>query len=589
MTMPNASQAPNAVSPDDQSVSHDIEFQSLVELARYRAAQMPDARAYLFLRDGEVEAESLTYRALDEQARAIAARLQRRFRQGDRLLLSYPPGLDFITAFFGCLYAGIVSVPVYPPSNAGDLPRFAKVASDAGAVGLCTTRAGVEAMRTLIRDEELLRRCLPTDEETETAAEPWDEYRPEPQALAFLQYTSGSTGAPKGVMVSHGNLLHNHRLIQRACGYGEHTVGVSWLPLYHDMGLIGHVLQPLYLGILSVLMSPGAFVVKPVRWLRAITRYAATASGGPNFAYDLCLRRVTDEQMEGLDLRSWQVAFNGSEMVRGDTLARFAQKFAACGFRREAFYPCYGMAEATLFVTGGARIPFPGVKSVDREALRHHRVCAPASAEHKNALDIVGCGRAVEQEVLVVDPETGHACAADRIGEIWVKGPSVARGYWNNADDTQAIFQARLANSGDGPYLRTGDLGFLHDGELFVTGRLKDLIIVRGRNYYPHDIEATVQSSHPALDSGLGAAFAIDADGEERVVVAHEVSRHAKNQWTPGEVVSAARKAVLAQIGLPLHDVVVLKHGRLPRTSSGKIRRRATRQAYVDGTLTATD
>ena len=562
----------------------DSEFSNVVELTRYRARHQPAERAYVYLKDGELETEILTYAGLDHCARAIAARLQQQFAPGARVVLAYAPGLDFIAAFFGCLYAGVVAVPIYPPNRENDLDRFAKVVSDAACAGVCTHAARVESVHAAMAAAPALQglTCLTTDGIDPVQADLWRNPVLGPDTLAFLQYTSGSTGTPKGVMVSHANLLHNQELIKRAFHHSQRSVVVSWLPLYHDMGLIGHVLHPLYMGITSVLMAPGTFIYKPVCWLQAITRYRATTSGGPNFAYDLCVRRVTQEQMAGLDLSSWEIAFNGSETVRRDTLERFAEKFAACGFRRAATFSCYGMAESTLFITSSSKSTFPATRSLDNTALQRHRVARMTDASTAS-VDVVSCGRALGQHVVIVDPNTRHCCPPDRVGEIWVKGASVAQGYWNNAEATAVTFGATLADTGEGPFLRTGDLGFIEDGELFVTGRLKDLIIIRGRNYYPHDIEATVRASHPALGHSSGAAFSVDTGGEERLVVAHEIGRVELRRLSSAEVISAARLALMAQLGLTLHDLVLLKQGGLPKTSSGKIRRRASREAYMTG------
>ncbi|MGH8488448.1 MAG: fatty acyl-AMP ligase [Gammaproteobacteria bacterium] len=566
--------------------SEAFEFSSLVELARYRAICQPGDKAYVYLRDGEVEAGTMTYKTLDQRARVIAVQLQQRFRSRERVLLAYPSGLDFITAFFGCLYAGVVAVPAYPPGGSTDGPRFAKIALDAAAAGVCTNVERIDGVRSALSATPLLKDlpCLATDETSDAQADQWRDPSVGPEYLAFLQYTSGSTGTPKGVMVSHGNLLHNQRLIKQGFEHSNRTIGTGWLPLYHDMGLIGNVLQPLYLGIPCVLMSPMAFIFKPVRWLQAISRYRATSSGGPNFAYDLCVRRVTEEQKADLDLSCWELAFNGSETVRLETLTQFAQKFSSCGFRREAFFCCYGMAESTLFVTSSKKSVFPTTKSIDGDALQQHRVLV-TTGESKSTVNVVGCGRALGQQVVIVNPDTRRCLRPDGVGEIWIKGSSVAQGYWNDPESTVAVFNAHLADTGEGPFLRTGDLGFVQDGELFVTGRLKDLIIIRGRNYYPHDIETIVQESHPALWNGAGAAFSVDADGEERLVVAHEVSRTGLRNLPRDEVVGAVRLALMAKPGLPLHELVLLKQGSLPKTSSGKIRRRASRDAYLRGAL----
>ncbi|MBV9790945.1 MAG: amino acid adenylation domain-containing protein, partial [Chloroflexi bacterium] len=403
--------------------------------------------------------------------------------------------------------------------------------------------------------------------------------------LAFLQFTSGSTAAPKGVMVSHGNLLHNEALIKQGFGHtDDNTTVVGWLPLYHDMGLIGNVLQPLYLGRPCVLMSPVAFLQSPFRWLQAISQYKATTSGGPNFAYDLCARKITPEQRATLDLSSWTVAFNGAEPIRNETLERFAATFAECGFRKEAFYPCYGLAEATLFVTGSVPRQPVVTATIDTAALERDRIVL-AAPDADDAQTMVGSGRVWGDQILaIVDPATGLRCASDQVGEIWVKGPSMAHGYWNQPEESERTFRARIADTGEGPFMRTGDLGFVRDGELFVTGRLKDLIIIRGRNHYPQDIELTVERSHPALRPGCGAAFSLNVNDEERLVVVQEVEREHRN--TPvDEMAAAVRKAVAEHHELQVYAVVLLRPNGILKTSSGKIQRNASRVAYLAGKL----
>ncbi len=493
---------------------NDFKFSTLVELLRYRALHQPGQLAFTFLQDGETESSSLTYQELDRQARAIATQVQSFGATGSLALLLYPPGLEFIAAFFGCLYAGAVAIPAYPPRRNQNMFRLqAIVASSQAVVALTTTSLLTNIRDQFAQNPELAAlRWLATDNIASDQALDWQEPALSSDTLAFLQYTSGSTGTPKGVMVSHSNLLHNSTLIQQCFEDTPNSIGVSWLPPYHDMGLIGGVLQPLYVGAPMILMSPVAFLQKPLRWLLAISRYRATTSGGSNFAYDLCVRKITPEQRVTLDLSSWKVAFNGAEPVRADTLDRFVRTFGPCGFRREAFYPCYGMAETTLFVSGGLKTAPPVVHHVKGTALEQNRVVAAAS-EQEGVRAIVGCGQTwLDQKIVVVDPESLTQCLSDQVGEIWVSGSSVARGYWRRPEETQQTFQAYLADTVEGSFLRTGDLGFLHNGELFVTGRLKDLVIIRGRNHYPQDIELTVDESHPALRSGCAAAFSVEVE-----------------------------------------------------------------------------
>ncbi|HSK77339.1 MAG TPA: amino acid adenylation domain-containing protein [Thermoanaerobaculia bacterium] len=545
---------------------------SFVDVLRARAQRRPDQTLYTFLAEGETESERLTLAGLDERARALGGALQQLGLRGENALLLFPAGLEFVAAFFGCLYGGVTAVPAYPPRANREQPRLRALARDARPRVVLTTSAILAKASALKGGIPELEGALwlATDDPALGDAAAWTDPGAGGDTLAFLQYTSGSTSDPKGVRVTHGNLLHNQEMIRRAFGQGEESVILGWLPLYHDMGLIGNVLQPLYVGARCVLMPPLAFLQKPVRWLEAIGRYRATTSGGPNFAYELCLRRIGPEPRAALDLSTWTVAFNGAEPVRAETLERFAAAFAPCGFRPGAFYPCYGLAEATLFVTGGT----PGTAPTVREADRRPRV---------------GCGRAwLGQRVAVVDPESGSPLPPGRVGEVWVAGPRIARGYHGRPEESERTFGARLAGTGDGPYLRTGDLGFLSEGELYVTGRLKDLIILRGRNLYPQDVERTAEASHPALRPGHGAAFSAEVEGEERLVVAHEVERGWRGgSEGSGEVAEAVRRAVAEEHEARVHEVVLLRPGSLPKTSSGKVRRHAVRAAWQAGGLDA--
>jgi len=563
------------------------QYTTLVDVLRVRNQNHPQKIAFTFLEDGEAEKSVLTYQELDLQARAIAAYLQSLVPPGSRILLLYPSGLEFISAFFGCLYAGVIAVPAYPPKKNQKMSRLLAIATDAKASLILTTKELLVNIENQFSDNPELAKLLliATDTIALDQAHSWQEPVLNKSTLAFLQYTSGSTGTPKGVMVSHGNLLHNEQMIQHAFGhYGEEVI-VGWLPLFHDMGLVGNLLQPLYLGMPSILMSPEAFLMKPVKWLEAITRYKATTSGGPNFAYDLCVRKVTPEQRANLDLSSWQLAFNGSEPVRAKTLEQFARTFADCGFRKQAFYPCYGMAETTLLVSGGLKTAFPVVRTVQETALRQNQVIDSVGDE-KESTKIVGCGKvSLDQKVIIVDPESLTQCPPEQIGEIWFSSPSVAQGYWNQPEQTQQTFQAFTADTKEGPFLRTGDLGFLQGSELFITGRLKDLIIIRGTNHYPQDIELTVEQSHPAFRSSCGAAFAVEIDGVERLVVAQEVERTYLRQLDVDEVVGTIRKAVSEQHDLQVYAVLLLKPASIPKTSSGKIQRHACRTGFLNNNL----
>ena len=564
-----------------------MEFPTLIEILRWRALQQPEQKAFSFLQDGEVEGSNLTYGELDSQARAIAALLQSQGVSGERALLLYPPGLEFIAAFFGCLYAQVVAVPAYPPRLNRPMPRLQAIVADAQAtVVLTTTTILTQMERQLLQAPNFkMMQWLTTDSIPSGLEDSWQEMAVNGDTLAFLQYTSGSTAAPKGVMVSHGNIRHNESIIQKAMQHTEKTIFVGWLPLFHDMGLIGNMLQPLYLGIPCILMSPVAFLQSPLRWLQAISRSKATTSGGPNFAYDLCVSKITEEQRVTLDLSHWEVAFNGSEPIRAQTIERFTAAFEPCGFRREAFYPCYGMAETTLIVSGGLKAAPPVLLSVQQSALGQNQV-VDATSEEVYAQTLVGCGQPLQDlQIVIAHPETATRCVPNQVGEIWVTGPSVAVGYWNRTEQTEQTFQAYLTDSGEGPFLRTGDLGFLWEGELFITGRLKDLIVIRGRNHYPQDIEKTVEQSHPALQLSSSAAFSIEAADEEQLVVAIEVKRTYLRNLDIGEVIGAIRQAVVEEHELKVYGVLLLKTGSIPKTSSGKIQRHACKAGFLNESL----
>lgn len=546
---------------------------------------------------------------MDRQARAIGALLQSYGASGERVLLLYPTGLEFIAAFFGCLYAGAIAVPVPPPNPAQPqrtFPRLRAIANDAQPSMALTTSSILSKMEAglLSQSSELqTMRWLASDHVTSSPAREWQAPAATGNSLALLQYTSGSTTTPRGVMVSHGNLIQNSANISRAFEVTPDTVSVTWLPAFHDMGLTNGIIQPLLRGRQCILMSPQSFLQRPLRWLQAISRYKAAISGGPNFAYEICTRRITREQRETLDLSSWYAAYNGAEPVRADTLKRFAATFASCGFRPRFFYPCYGLAEATLIVSGGLLHDEPVLCTAEVAALERNRI-VESSDTQRNVRTLVGCGHAMPgTRIVIVDPESRTPCAPDVVGEIWVSGPTIAHGYWNRSQETEHTFQAFLADTGEGPFLRTGDLGFLRDGELFVTGRLKDLIIIDGRNVYPQDIELTVEQSHPAMRPGCCAAFSVDFS-EERLIVAAEVERHYQSGLQGGQVgqnggahhngrppldvdavVRAIRRTVAEEHDVRAHTVVLLRAGSIPRTPSGKVQRRVCKASFLDGTL----
>ena len=565
-----------------------LHIDNFTQVFQHWAERAPERLVFRFLENGEGDGLTLTYGELDVAARRIGAAMLAEARPGDRVLLLYSPGLEFVEAFAACLYAGLVAVPVYPPAPRQldrTLPRLQAIAAVADVQLVATTAMIHMLLKPMMGDTPELgaRPWLATDSVTEGApASP--AFDASPDALTLLQFTSGSTGTPRGVMVTHRNLLHNERGIRHAFGHDvRDAAGVGWLPTYHDMGLIGKVLQTIYLGTSTVLLSPLDFLQQPVRWLKAISRWRGGTCGGPNFAYELCTRRVRDEDLASLDLSSWNVAFCGAEPVSHETLRQFARRFAPCGFRSESFFPCYGLAEGTLMVSGGWLGSTSTTRWVRSEALERG-VAAPAAPQTLGASALVSCGEVLEgQRVAIVEPETGVEVASERVGEVWVAGPSVAAGYWRDPSGTEETFTARLAN-GDGPWLRTGDLGFLSGGQLYVTGRCKDMLIVHGRNLYPQDIEATVHAAHPGVYAGSTAAVTLSAEGEERLGLVVGLRR----EHDAATVELAVRQAVAAEHGLSIFRLAVVDPREVPRTSSGKIQRAECRDRLMGGLFKGT-
>jgi acyl-CoA synthetase (AMP-forming)/AMP-acid ligase II len=562
--------------------------QSLVDVLEHHATERPEALAYAFL-DGKGGQTSLTFSQLWRRVRAIAARLQQIGASGKTAALVYQPGLEFIESILACFAARVLAVPVLPMRNAREAPRVVKILEDARCGFLLTNAPTLVTMRRALSDvggKSIAGvMLLGTDEVPHTEADSFRRETIEPSSLAFLQYTSGSTGSPKGVMVAHSNLMHNERIIKIGFGHDETTRFVGWLPLYHDMGLIGNVFQPLYLGIPSVLFAPLTFLTSPITWLQTISKWKGTTSGAPNFAYELCVQRATPENMEGVDLSSWKVAYNGAERIKAHVIDAFVQKFAPYGFREEAFYPCYGMAEATLFVAGGSPTAKVVQLPVDAQHLVQNTV---VRREEEPSTVLVGCGKTYEDHVVrVVDPESLRVLPDGRIGELWLSGPSVACGYWDKPELTQAIFHAHTSN-GEGPFLRTGDLGFWHEGELFITGRLKDLIIIGGRNHYPEDIESTIYQSHPAFRPTGAAAFTVETEGVLRLVVVAEVQRTSMSQLdaqAAKDMFLKAQQNVSEVHGLQLAELMLIRPSTLPKTTSGKVRRSYCRELFLSGGL----
>ena len=576
---PDAGCSPAAARPVPGARPLPFAGATLVDLLDRRAADQGSALAYTFLRDGELESERVTWDELHQRSLAIAAHLQTWAAPGDRVLLLFPPGLEFIAAFFGCLAARVIAVPVPPPLSATDLAaaaRLCAIVADAEPVGVLTTAAFLARRETTVGERcgpagngrqggcirgSLRVRWLATDKVPAGDAPRSRLTRPVGADLAFLQYTSGSTAAPKGVMVSHGNLLDNLASAFLLSRDASQQPSVSWLPVTHDMGLIEGVLQPAFRGHAAYLMAPAAFLQRPIRWLAAMSKYRAARSGGPNFAYDLCARRVGADARASLDLSAWQDAYNGAEPVRAETLAAFAAAFAECGFRQDAFRPCYGLAEATLVVTagqwrGGAHGP-------------------------------VSCGGPpAGTTIVIVDSETGRPCPDGTIGEIWIRGPGVAAGYWRHGDDNARSFGARTSDGRTG-FLRSGDLGYTLRGELVLTGRLKDVLIVRGVKHFPQDLELTAERAHAGVRRGCVAAVALEGgvDGDGVAILAEVEPRRLEEGEAPADVADRIRSAVCETHGVFPHVVALVPPGTLPKTTSGKLQRFLCRERWLTQTL----
>ncbi len=562
-------------------------FATLATIVAERAQSEPDAQACVFIAD-DGSRITLTYAELDRHAAAIAVRLRTMLSPGDRALLVYAAGLEFVTAFLGCQYAGVVAVPATHPKPRRPLPRMRQIAEDCEATVALTGKATLETI-DFEKQEQIVRdlNWIATDDATidEVDLSNFERHDSTPESLAFLQYTSGSTSDPKGVKVSQSNLSANLEAIRVSFGLEKDAdsreVGVFWLPAYHDMGLIGGVLTPLFVGGTTVLMSPSSFLQNPMRWLGAISEYRATISGAPNFAYDYCVRRTNLEQRAELDLSNWRLAFSGAEPVRAETLHRFAEAFEPSGFNARAFYPCYGLAEATLLAAGPDHDDNPTLLAVDRASVGAGQVKLAPEGCDETTQELVGCGKApAGHRVVVMDPQSRHVQPELAVGEIVLWGPSVTTGYWDRTDLNDDIWISPVGDTES--YLRTGDLGFVHAGELFVTGRLKDVIVLRGQNHYPQDIEQTAADAHPAAMPA--AAFTINEDVQEQLALVVQVERTFPKD-RHDEVAKAIRMAVSQTHGLDATVVALIRQATLPVTSSGKVQRSLTRERYLDGDL----
>ena len=560
---------------------------SLADLFEFCCHRKPQELAYALVRDNLELESQLTYGELEHTVRSLAGHLARRARPGTRALLLYPPGLDVVCAFWACLCAGLVPVPAPAPDpvrRKHSLPRLRAIIEDA-QLSLVLTTSGIEIVSSelsIAKDGSQIE-WMATDQPYDQA-DAVELPRLNETALAYLQYTSGSTATPRGVMISHGNVLSHCKALSLAGGVSDRSRSLCWLPYFHDYGLLHGIIAPFFAGIPAYLMSPITFLRRPLRWLEAVSRFSITHSGGPNFSYESCLRAARQQREWQADLSTWTVASCGAEPIHADTVEQFIETFGPQGFRRTSFAPAYGLAEATLLVTMKRTEAEPTFLKVEAEALADSIVKESSSLE-RGTRTLVGCGEPLEEtRVLIVNPTTQSSCQAGVVGEVWLAGAGIATGYWGRPEESDATFKATLAGSGEGPYLRTGDLGFIHRGELFLTGRLKELIIVRGRNYYPHDLEWTAEQAHPGLRRGCGAAFSIESESGERVVLVYEIEKKLPES-DMSEVMSCIRRALADEYELEVHNVVLVKSGTIPRTSSGKIQRHACRADFESGQL----
>jgi len=550
-------------------------------MLRYRSTRQPDQIAYRFLADDGVGCAEITYRELDEGAKRVAAWVQSRNTSGNPIPLIFSAGLDFIHAFYGCLYAETCVVPLSLPGVAEAASRTrAALAEVCPSVVLVASKVRERLYRELADDSGRLAFDLVSFEEVAESHLRWREPRFDEDGLALLQFTSGSVASPKGVKISHRNLLHNIGLMSIASRAGADSIGVSWLPHFHDMGLIGGILMPLYVGFPVTLMSPSSFVRRPIRWLQTISKTRATISGAPNFGYEHCLREIKREDIQSLDLSSWSTAISGAEPIRAETIARFCDRFGEAGFRKEALFPCYGLAEATLMVSG-QHWSDASEQKFSRSSLQDGS--AQAAEDDGDCTTLVSSGPVLQgHRVLIVDPKTGSVCGAGGVGEVWIDSDSVGQGYWNRPDESIETFRARPNGTDDGRFLRTGDLGFLWRGQLFITGRQKDLLIVRGANFYPQDIERALEATVPTLRAGFGAAFTVEGDREEKLVIVYELDMASREPNAEFDRIAAT---LARQFGLQVHAIALIKRNRTPRTTSGKIKRQQCRSDFMAGRL----
>ncbi len=558
----------------------------MVSLLLKNADRFEDKALYIFLDNGQNESMRVSYRDVVNKAKAVAAELQENGEKGNHILLLFPAGIEFIVSLFGCFLAGMVAIPAYPPRRKKVDPRFLSILHDAKPSTILATQqihADLEQVDTngarLDKVRTLIYESIQSNQEHE-----WINPGVNGDDILLLQYTSGSTGTPKGIMVSHWNMIHNSECIRRSFGFDENMIVVNWLPNFHDMGLIGNLIQPAYVGGSVVTMPPIKFIQEPLNWLKSISEYKGTCSGAPNFAYDYCVDKIPNDADENLDLSSLNVLYSGSEPVRKKTLERFCTRFKGAKFTAKQFFPCYGMAETVLIVTGGDYKADPVYFNADVKALEENLIVAAKDGQESRP--ITACGFPWQgMSVCIVNPETKTGSPSRKIGEIWVKGPSVTLGYWNKSKETKETFHAYIEGSDDGPWMRTGDLGFIHDGQLYVSGRLKDLIIIRGANFFPNDIEYSVENCHPALRKNASTAFSMDIGDEEKLIIIQEIERAYMHDFNEEEIFESIRKVVFEDHGIQADKIILARMGSIKKTSSGKTQRFAMRKIYSDGEI----
>lgn len=567
-----------------------MKFRNLVEVLEYRAKETPNNIAYTFLFDGEDKENNITYLELLNMSKAVAFELQKKYKKGDRVILGYSFGLDVIIAFYACLLAGIIPVPVPPPDTtklSKSSSRLSSIISNCEPKAILTTtniKSGMSVFAIVIPE---LREMdyISTDNIDIRHSLDFKKVEIKEENVAFLQYTSGSTSEPRGVIVTHRSLLANQEMLLNTFAYnGENNNCVSWIPFYHDMGLVGHIIHPLYVNGRSIIMEPGDFLEKPVRLLKAISNYRAFMSFSPNFAYDLCSMKVKDEEMKryDVDLSSWKIAGNSSEPIRKDTLDRFYERFKNFGFSKKALFPAYGLAEATLIVSGKNINEEYKFLQASKSHIGNNIIASPSN--ENDSVFLVSSGKAtINQEIKIVDAITLKECNEKELGEIWVNGENVADGYWNNLDETNRIFRHKIKSSPNKVYLRTGDVGFIDKNELYLVGRLKDIIIVNGKNIYPHDIERLIEAKvkeFPEIKLGSTAVFSLEINNKENLVLAMEIDPEKNHLFDINKLISAINKLLISEYQMSFYSMNFVKVGNLPKTSSGKLQRNLYKKIF---------